>query len=90
MKIRKLKGWVGVGICLRQAICNAQYRFNYTNIGHGSYLISDKGYTWSHSQVEFNSAMKSFQFSTNDVISMQYDLEKGRICFSKVGKADAI
>ena len=49
VRIIKFVGWVGIGICLRNAITKANYHFNYSNIGHGSYLISSNGYSWSHS-----------------------------------------
>lgn len=68
IKIKKFVGWVGLGICLRNVIKKANYHFNYTNTGHGSYLISSNGYSWSHSIKEFNSAFKTFQFSVNDTI----------------------
>lgn len=62
VKIRKLKGWIGVGICLRNVIVNGGYKFNYTQNYHGSYLISTNAYSWSHSQPAFNSAQKSFTY----------------------------
>ena len=49
IKIKKFIGWVGIGICLKNMITKANYHFNYNNIGHGSYLISSNGYSWSHS-----------------------------------------
>lgn len=50
IKVKKFAGWVGIGICLVKSIKNAKFHFNYTNIGHGSYLISTNGYSWSHSE----------------------------------------
>jgi hypothetical protein len=49
MKIIKLTGWIGIGICLKRLIEDSQFKFNYTKLGHGSYLISGNGYSWSHS-----------------------------------------
>ena len=49
IKIKKFTGWIGLGICLKNIIKNANYHFNYNNTGHGSYLISSNGYSWSHS-----------------------------------------
>lgn len=62
VKVRKLKGWIGVGICLHDLIVNSGFKFNYTQHFHGSYLISTNGYSWSHSQLAFNSTQKSFIF----------------------------
>ena len=49
VKIKKFGGWIGVGISLRNLIKTANFNFNYTTLGHGSYLISTNGYSWSHS-----------------------------------------
>jgi hypothetical protein len=49
IKIIKLVGWIGLGIALKNSIIKANFNFHYTNIGHGSYLISSNGYSWSHS-----------------------------------------
>ncbi len=64
-------------------ISSANYHFNYTNIGHGSYLISTNGYTWSHSVKEFNSAFKCFQFTINDVVYIEYDPQNLKLRFRK-------
>lgn len=83
IKVKKFVGWVGVGICLQKKITAANYHFNYTNIGHGSYLISTNGYTWSHSVKEFNSAFKCFQFTINDVVYIEYDPQNLKLRFRK-------
>jgi len=49
IKINKLVGWIGLGLALKNVVLKIQYKFNYTNLGHGSYLLSGNGYTWSHS-----------------------------------------
>lgn len=66
--VTKLVGWVGVGICLKNVISKANFCFNYSNINHGSYMISNNGYSWSHSAVDFNSTHKAFHFGTGDTI----------------------
>ncbi len=74
IKIRKIKGWIGIGICLKNLIVNSSYKFNYTQNYHGSYLISANGFSWSHSQTAFNSAQKSFNFVEGDVVIMTYNV----------------
>lgn len=81
--MKKFVGWVGVGICLKNLIKTANYHFNYSNIGHGSYLISTNGYTWSHSVKEFNSSSKCFNFTTNDTVFIEFDLINLKIRFRK-------
>lgn len=49
IRVKSFGGWIGIGISLHNVIKNANYHFNYTVLGHGSYLISSNGYSWSHS-----------------------------------------
>lgn len=49
IRVKSFGGWIGIGISLHNIIKNANYHFNYTVLGHGSYLISSNGYSWSHS-----------------------------------------
>lgn len=86
VKVLKLKGWIGLGICLHNVIVNGNYKFNYTQNFHGSYLISTNGYSWSHSQTAFNSAQKSFIYSEGDVIKISYEVEKRRVLFENPKK----
>jgi hypothetical protein len=83
IKVKKFVGWVGLGICLRNVIKKSNYHFNYTNTGHGSYLISSNGYSWSHSVKELNSAFKTFQFSVNDTVYVEYDPTTWKLRFRK-------
>ena len=73
IKISKLSSWIGIGIALKNVMALKNYNFYYTSLGHGSYLISSNGYSWSHSIQGDNSVYKSFQFTTNDVIRMELD-----------------
>ena len=83
IKANKLVSWIGVGICLKEHIATANYQFKYDNIGHGSYLISCNGYSWSHSVKEFNYACKAFNFTNNDIIYIEYDPKEGKLRFQK-------
>ncbi len=49
-------------------IKNGNFNFNYTNTGHGNYLISSNGYSWSSLKPEFNSKFEPFTFTTGDTI----------------------
>ncbi len=69
LRVVKLSGWIGLGVCIKDKIVGAGYKFTYENLGHGSYLISSNGYTWSSSKQANNSAyVGSFNFTTNDYI----------------------
>lgn len=50
-----MASWIGVGVCHINAIKKSAFNFNYTNTGHGNYLISSNGYSWSSYQKEYNS-----------------------------------
>lgn len=83
VRVKKFVGWCGVGICLKNLIKTANYHFNYSNIGHGSYLISTNGYTWSHSIKEFNSSSKCFSFTNNDIVYIEFDPINLKLRFRK-------
>lgn len=81
-RINKLKGWIGVGICLKKVIESVNYCFNDTKHNHGSYLISANGYCWSHSEASFNSVGKSFSFKEGDIITVYYSSLEGKVVFT--------
>ena len=85
-KIGKFSSWMGVGICLKKPIVNGNYQFTYSMIGHGSYLLSSNGYTWSHSEKTENSVNKGFSFCANDIIEMTFDYQSLRLTFTKYSK----
>jgi hypothetical protein len=68
VKVLKFAGWIGVGISLKNVVKQANFYFNYNTIGHGSYMISNNGYSWSHSSVNFHSTNKAFPFKLGDII----------------------
>ncbi len=69
MKIIKLVGWIGLGICIKSKILESGYKFHYENLGHGSYMISSNGYSWSSSVKTHNSAYFSgFSFGAGDFV----------------------
>lgn len=83
VKIKKFVGWIGVGISLKSQIIHVNYNFHYTTIGHGSYLISTNGYSWSHSVKEYNSSFKCFTFAVGDTIHIEYNPLIGKLKFRK-------
>jgi hypothetical protein len=83
IRVKKFGGWIGIGISMQGLIKAANFHFNYTVIGHGSYLISSNGYSWSHSVKEFNSAFKSFNFVVNDIVYIEYDPVALKLRFRK-------
>jgi hypothetical protein len=73
LKINKLVGWIGVGLALKNVVIKNKYKFNHGTIGHGMYMLSGNGYTWSHSEPENNSKFQSFSFIAGDTIILDYN-----------------
>lgn len=74
---------------MKSQIVGANFNFHYTTIGHGSYLISTNGYSWSHSIKEFNSVFKCFTFAVGDTINIEYNPVLGKLKFRKNESLDA-
>jgi hypothetical protein len=84
----KKKSWIGVGMCHINTIKNTDFNFEYTEMGHGNYLISSNGYSWSSLKPEFNSHFEPFTFDTGDTIEITYSPKTKTIDFSKMGTED--
>lgn len=50
--------WVAVGVCHRELVKGKGYGFNFGSIGHGGYMISANGGSWSNSKIEVNNIVK--------------------------------
>lgn len=83
MKITKFVSWIGVGACHINKIKEANFNFYYSNTGHGSYLISSNGYSWSSYKPEYNSKYEPFQFKTGDIIHLEFSLKERMLRFKK-------
>jgi hypothetical protein len=67
--------WCGVGMCHKNTIIKNDYGFPYSTIGHGSYLISTNGGTWSNIDADKNAIVNTFSFTLDDTIICTYDPE---------------
>lgn len=75
-------------MCHINTLKKASFNFEYTETGHGNYLISSNGYSWSSLKPEFNSHFEPFLFDTGDIIELTYSPKTKRIEFQKVGTED--
>ncbi|KAL4436299.1 hypothetical protein ABPG74_015890 [Tetrahymena malaccensis] len=82
-QVKHIANWIGFGVCLKNVLEKKAYKFEYNNTGHGAYLISSNGYSWSHSSKEDNMANKSFVFSNDDIIICEFDYTKKLLTFKK-------
>ena len=61
--VRSSSDWVAVGMCYQKIAADNNYEFdNYQDIGHGYYMISSNGGSWSHIDAEKNNIVRSFKF----------------------------
>jgi hypothetical protein len=71
--VESTQSWVAVGICHKETVMKNNYTFAYSNLGHGAYMISCNGGSWSTLNSSHNNVVISFNFQKNDVISVKYD-----------------
>ena len=45
-----LSNWVAVGMCHPKVVISRNYGFNFTEIGHGAYMVSANGGSWSNNK----------------------------------------
>lgn len=50
--------WVAVGACHKEVVKSKSYGFNFGSIGHGGYMISANGGSWSNNKAESNNSVK--------------------------------
>lgn len=75
--------WLALGFCHKKVVETKGYSFSFGSIGHGGYLMSANGGSWSHSKTEFNNTVKALKFSKGDVVHATIDHETEKILFTK-------
>lgn len=74
IKVNKYKiiecsgNWIAVGMCHREVVRGYQYGFNYSHTGHGAYMVSSNGGSWSNINQEQNNKVRAFNFNKGSVI----------------------
>lgn len=58
--------------------------YSDSTIGHGSFLVSTNGYTWSHSRPEDNIKLKAFTFDTGSDIRITFDPTKNKLSYNNL------
>lgn len=53
-----VSNWLAFGVCHKNIVAQKNYSFVFNSIGHGGYLISSNGGTWSHTDALFNNQVK--------------------------------
>ncbi|CAD8125414.1 unnamed protein product [Paramecium sonneborni] len=82
-QIQKHK-WVCIGVCHKSIILQQKYDLNLGKIGHGTYLIENSGWTYSHLEKDINNIEQSFKFSNNDIIVVEISICDKKIIWKKL------
>lgn len=61
-------GWVAVGLCHQKAVGLTGYQLDLQAVGHGAYLLSSNGGSWSNFDASFNNVVRGFKFASGDQI----------------------
>ena len=77
--------WVAVGVCHPKIVKSKNYGFNFSQLGHGGYLVSANGGSWSHLKEDQNNKVKSFKFVKGDIVQITMNIVEKTLLF-KNGK----
>lgn len=47
-------------MCHKNIVVGKNYLFNFSNLGHGGYMISANGGTWSNNNADYNNKVKVY------------------------------
>jgi hypothetical protein len=75
--------WLALGVCHQKKIKDKGFTFDYSTVGHGAYLVSSNGGSWSSSQVSHNNVIKTFKFKAGVTVYVEYNPEAKKINFKK-------
>ena len=53
-----MSNWVAVGMCHRNIVASKNFGFSFGGVGHGAYLISSNGGSWSNINADLNNSIK--------------------------------
>lgn len=75
--------WLAIGFCHRNIIKAKNYSFTFGSTGHGAYMMSSNGGSWSHTQAEHNNSMKALKFVKGDIVHATINQQEHKITFQK-------
>lgn len=52
--------WVAVGMCHKNIVASKHYGFNFNTLGHGAYMVSANGGSWSNIKADQNNSIKVY------------------------------
>lgn len=76
--------WIAVGVCHKNIIVQKNYNFTFSTLGHGAYMVSSNGGTWSNTNAQQNNSVKAFKFGSGDIIACKLSHVNKTIEFKNV------
>jgi hypothetical protein len=64
-------------------VVSKKFGFHYNNTGHGCYMISSNGGSWSHIEPSLNNTVKTFKFGKGDTVRVTVKLAEDLVTFTK-------
>ena len=64
---------MAVGFCHKKTVEEKGYSFKFGTIGHGAYMMSSNGGSWSNHKVEQNNTLKGIKFGKGDIVHATID-----------------
>jgi hypothetical protein len=58
--LRSTGDWIGLGVCHKKIVQANNYTLDFDHIGHGGYMISSNGGSWSNHDIDNNNVVKVF------------------------------
>ena len=74
---------MGIGFCDKNIVQSKNYAFKFGSIGHGAYMVSSNGGSWSNHKPEQNNTIKGIKFSKGDTIHAEIDGQNSVLKFKK-------
>jgi hypothetical protein len=75
--------WLAIGFCHQSIVEAKGYSFVFGSIGHGAYMISSNGGSWSNHKTDQNNTLKGIKFSKGDTVHATIDPQQCLIIFTK-------
>lgn len=80
VKMTQLSSLMVIGICSEKASKQQNFvRGYWANPGHGHYAVGSDGYTYSHSDKQFNYKRQAFRINKGDLLKLSFDTGRRKL-----------
>ena len=88
-QVKELRSnWIAVGFCNQKIVESKNYSFVFGSIGHGAYMVSSNGGSWSNHSAGENNTLKAIKFGKGDIVHATIDPSALSITFRKNSSAE--